>query len=125
MFWIPSYGGVTLFGEGVSIVIQDTDPDVQENSYPGVSGVETTHLGNRGRFAIATGTHRASDPQYLVALQTIFRSYKDGIARPLVDTAGATWFPVLLRTFDPQGKRLLLPNGQSVQQYRAVFRITA
>lgn len=118
-----TFGGATIFGQSVSIVIRDTPTERQENAYPGLSGVESIPMGGRGRYAEASGFFYAASGINLTTLENVFRAYKDGRARALVDTTGYAWPYAILEAFDPQGKIRLDTKYGFCRTYTARFRL--
>lgn len=101
---MPSFGGAAIFGRGVSMATQDNPLERQENAFPGLDGVESLTLGQRGRFTVVTGVLFGALASDLESAEATFRSYNDGVARTLVDSYGGSWDYALLETFEPQGR---------------------
>jgi hypothetical protein len=120
---VPTYGGAAIFGFAPVVVIQDSEPARQENAYPGIDGVESLHMGTRGRFAVVTGVLTAASPADLTVNENVFRLLKDGIPRPLMDTSGYTWYWAVVQSFDPEGARKVDGKWGYHRPYRAVFRL--
>lgn len=120
---MPSYNGVPLFGIGAKIRTSDNPRSVQENSFPGVSGVESLDLGMRGRITEATGLLVGDSALELANLLTQFRSYNDGNTYLLVDSLGFTWPYVRLVSFEPDPGGIMVDSyGRHMQVYRATFK---
>ncbi len=120
---MATYGGVNIFGKAVRMMVRDTPTERQETAYPGVSGVESIGLGSRGRFVEASGTVYGVNAAARVAAEAVWRSYKDGVARPLVDTDGVVWPWAVLESFDPSGKPYVDGRHGYCRDYTARFRL--
>lgn len=101
---MATFGGSDIFGRAVTIVTEDLQLDRQENAFCGLNGVESLTIGERGLFSTATGLLVGSTSGDLAAAENTFRTYRDGIARTLVDTFGNSWSNVILEAFAPQGR---------------------
>lgn len=119
---MATYGGIDIFGRAYSIVPGDIQLDRQENGFPGLNGVESLTLGQRGLMIQVTGTLFDTGANDLGVIEQAFRSYKDGIARDLVDTLATTFPNVVLESFSPQGMHRQTPAGIRFRKYTAVFK---
>jgi hypothetical protein len=119
---MPSYGGAPIFGFAVTMATGDYELRRQENEFPGISGVESLTLGASGLFTEVDGTLAGSGSAGLAAAEGTFRSYKDGVARVLVDNYGESWGNVVLDTFQPQGRVKQDPGGNFFRSYKSRFR---
>src|SRR5438874_13795032 len=108
---MPSYGGANIFGTAVSMVTSDNPREKQLNAFFGLSGLESLDGGARGRVTDVSGLLYGSLPASLSAAESLFRSFNDGVARPLVDTLGMTWRNVRLESLRPQGRIRQSPGG--------------
>ena len=125
----PSYGGALIFGAAVSIRHVPNANAQQVDQFFGVTGTVTLFGGGRGRVFLVQGVLVAledgTDLQTisdLNALESVFLSYADGIARTLIDTRGRIWTNVIFKGEfqpDPMGPK---PTdfGWCIP-YRAVF----
>jgi len=118
---MPSFNNTAIFGIGVVMPTGDDERGRQVNEYPGRHGVEVVDLGSRGRTTEVSGTHVEFSVAGLIFVQGVFRSYRDGIAYTLVDTAGRIWPGVLCERFNPTGA-IMRGNNTYIQPYRATFR---
>ena len=119
----PSFGGFAIFGLAPRFLDRMNEGAYQENTYPGVNGVETIFLGGRGGTIEVTGLIYGANATSVAAWMAILRSYCDGVARTLVDTAGTSWLYAQMRTADPTGKRTQTAYYGSIQPYRCTFRV--
>src|SRR5438067_2091534 len=108
---MASFGGVSLFGTSVSMSTADNPRERQLNAFFGLGGLERLDGGSRGRVTQVTGLLYGNSPYALAAAESLFRSFNDGVARPLVDTLGSTWANVCLESFQPQGRIRQSPAG--------------
>lgn len=118
---MPAFGGTNIFGTAVSMTTSDNPREKQLNAYFGLSGLETLDGGFRGRVTHATGLLFGVSPASLASSEALFRSFNDGIARPLVDTLGVAWPSVRLESFQPQGRIRRSPVGMMFRTYKARF----
>lgn len=118
---MPAFGGTNIFGTAVSMTTADNPREKQLNAYFGLSGLESLDGGSRGRFTHATGLLLGGSPAALATSEALFRSFNDGIARPLVDTLGVAWPSVRLESFQPQGRVRQSPGGVMFRTYKARF----
>lgn len=117
-----TYGGINIFGLELRMTTVDNPRAHQQNSYPGLSGVESLDQGLRGRFTNVSGRLYGFSPGDLAAAEETFRSYNDGYARVLVDTRGVAWPYVKLLSFEPEMHvRLLAAQGIYTRRYTAQF----
>lgn len=118
---MATFGGTALFGTAVSMTTTDNPRANQLNAFFGLSGLESLDGGMRGRVTHVTGLLYGASPAALSAAESNFRSFNDGVARPLVDTLGATWPSVRLESFQPQGRVRQSPAGALFRAYKARF----
>src|SRR5262245_46788014 len=118
---MASFGGVNIFGTAVSMSTADNPRANQLNSFFGLSGLECLAGGSRGRVTDVIGLLYGNSPTTLSSAESLFRSFHDGVARPLVDTLGATWPNVRLETFQPLGRVRQSPGGILFRSYKARF----
>jgi hypothetical protein len=118
---MATYGGVNLFGTGVSFATTDRARESQLNAYFGIGGIESLDGGSRGRITNVSGVLFAPSAAALASTEAAFRGYVDGIDRDLVDDLGSRWSNVLLESFQPQGRIRRTPDGLYFHPYRARF----
>lgn len=118
---MASFGGVNVFGTAVSMSTADNPREKQLNAFFGLSGLESLDGGSRGRVTHVTGLLYGNSPASLASAEALFRSFNDGVARPLVDTLGMTWTSVRLESFRPQGRVRQSPAGMLFRSYKARF----
>lgn len=120
---MPSFGGTSIFGDNVKMATALNPVERQENPFPGLSGVQSLPMGQRGGVTIALGLLTGSTaPNYAVA-EALFFSFYDGLAYDLIDTLGRTWANVVLDSFEPQGDRIRQsPSGVYFREYVARFK---
>jgi hypothetical protein len=118
---MTSFGGTNLFGTAVSMTTVDNPREKQLNAFFGLSGLETLDGGLRGRVTHVTGLLYGTSPSALASSEGTFRSFNDGVVRPLVDTLGVTWTSVRLESFQPQGRIRQSPAGMLFRTYKARF----
>jgi hypothetical protein len=118
---MASFGGTNIFGTAVSMVTADNPRERQLNAFFGLSGLEALDGGLRGRSTHATGLLYGASQVALATAESLFRSFNDGVARPLVDTLGVTWPAVCLVSFQPQGRIRQSPGGVLFRTYKARF----
>jgi hypothetical protein len=118
---MASFGGVNIFGTAVSMSTADNPRANQLNAFFGLSGLESLDGGSRGRVTDVTGLLYGNSPAMLSSAETLFRSFNDRVARPLIDTLGATWPNVRLETFQPLGRVRQSPGGILFRSYKARF----
>lgn len=119
----PSYGGFSIFGLAPRFVAEPAPLEIQETAYPGVNGVETLMLGGRGGVITVTGLIYGVNAAAVTTWELLFHSYRDGVARALVDTSGYSWTYAQLRDFRPTSKRYTTLYYGSIRSYAATFRI--
>lgn len=73
----------------------------QQNTFPGLGGIESLGMGQRGRYTTVEGLLVAPTIGDLASLVETFRSYNDMTAYILVDTSETTWPNVILDGFNP------------------------
>jgi hypothetical protein len=118
---MASFGGTNIFGTAVSMTTADNPRALQLNGFFGLSGLELLDGGLRGRSTQVTGLLYGDSQAALATAESLFRSFDDGIARPLVDTLGITWPYVCLASFQPQGRIRQSPGGVLFRTYKARF----
>jgi hypothetical protein len=118
---MPSFGGTNIFGTAVSMATSDNPRERQLNAFFGLSGLEALDGGLRGRSTQVTGLLYGGSAVALAAVESLFRSFNDGVARPLIDTLGVTWPQVCLVSFQPQGRVRQSPGGVLFRAYKARF----
>ena len=105
-----------IFGDSVVCVTQDLPRRAQQNTYPGLSGIEELDHGLNGRFTIITGRLVGDTPSDLGSAMQVIMSYNDGQIHTLVDNEGRTWPYVKYDSFEPHGKAIFaVPYGYSRQ----------
>lgn len=97
---MPSFGGTDIFGITVKMATVDNPRGQQQNTFPGVSGIESLDQGFRGRFTTVSGQLVGANPFDLNGALLLFRSFNDGEARDLVDTFGNLWANVKYGSFE-------------------------
>jgi hypothetical protein len=118
---MASFGGVNIFGTAVRMNTADNPRANQVNAYFGLGGLETLDGGFRGRLTYATGLLFGVSAAALASAETTFRSFNDGVARPLVDQLGNTWPNVRLDWFHPSGRINQAAGGWYYRSYQARF----
>lgn len=122
---MATYGGSDIFGTAVLVRAVQSPYMRQEQSYPGVTGVQSIQLGGRGGFLEATGIHYAASVSALNAIESSIYAMKDGVPRTLVDTQGRSWPYVILDEFTPSPKKIIYDLRWGYlypDRYRIVFR---
>jgi hypothetical protein len=117
----PSFGGVALFGNVDAMPTSDNPRDRQINAYNGLNGLEVLDGGGRGRVTNVSGRLYGAGLSGLAAAISLFRSFHDGGAYVLVDTAGNSWPVVRLERFEPAGRIRQDANETCWQDYTAEF----
>lgn len=102
---MATYGGNNIFGRSVQMETAINPSDNQIASFFGISGLESQWAGARGKFTMVKGVFRGDDLADLATQINTFATYKDGIARPLVDTDGLTYPWCVLDSFGLVGRR--------------------
>lgn len=121
--YVPTYGGVAIFGPTPVIHTVDDERATMEAAFGGVNGIESLDGGSRGRVTTITGWLIGSDIDDLAAFMVGFRALNDGIARILTDTYGNAYPNVLLKRFDPAPRgRINIATGEAFVAYTATFR---
>jgi hypothetical protein len=118
---MASYGGIPMFGAGVSMTTSDYPRECQINSFFGINGIESLDGGFRGRITRAHGVLYGESAFGLGAAEGLFRSYNDGVARTLVDNLGTVWQNVRLLRFQPEGRVRQSADGTFFRAYQAQF----
>lgn len=114
--------GNFVFGIIFEMTTGDDDHELQQNSYFGLTGIETINGGGRGRRTNVSGQFVADDLPGLAFLERNLRSFRDGRNHVLVECDGTTWFAVQLFAFNPSGQRKVDVNtGQCLRNYTATF----
>jgi hypothetical protein len=119
---MPSFGGVNIFGYAVKMKTGDLAQERQENSFPGLNGVESLTMGSRGLYTVVTGVLFGFGGAGLGTVQSIFRSYRNGNAYVLFTTLFQTWNNVVLESFEPEGDPFQDGAGNWHERYQAKFR---
>ena len=129
--YIPTYGGVPIFGLAVSIEQVPMQPAQQAEAFFGVPGYLSVFGGTRGRTFQVSGVLYDVDIPSLNADEDVFTpgvsgSVADGIARDLFDTRGRLWVNVIYLgqfTPDPMGPKPGTWDGGAgwILPYRAIF----
>lgn len=117
----PTYGGVAVFGDAVRMRYTPVPLALQVTSYFGIDGQQAISGGSRGRTFEVSGVWLADTTEEIRAIEAAFLSYADGIARPLVDTFGASWSNVIF-TGEYRTGNLCFVNGGYCLPYMAIFR---
>jgi hypothetical protein len=102
--------GVNDFGYVKTLVVADNPRGAQQNTYPGLNGIEELDQGHRGRFLTITGRLFGASAAALSAAEETLRSYNDGLTHTIVDQAGTTWIFAKMENFEPQGKIEVSPD---------------
>lgn len=118
---MASFGGVNIFGTAVKMSTADNPRANQVNAYFGLGGLESLDGGSRGRITYVSGLLFGLSAATLASAEAAFRSYNDGIARPLVDQLGNTWPNVRLEWFHPSGRIGQTAAGGYFRSYQARF----
>ena len=118
---MPSFGGVNIFGTGVTMSTADQPRERQLNAFFGVSGLEALDGGLRGRTTSVSGLLTGQTAGLLAGAEGTFRSFNDGVARLLVDQFGTVWSSVRLESFQPLGRVKQSPAGSFFRPYHARF----
>jgi hypothetical protein len=120
---IPTFGNVQIFQAWglVSMTVAENPRDEQMDAYFGVNGVERKDGGSRGRVARVRGRLGGEGAAGLLAAETLFRSYVDGVPRVLTDTIGGSWAAMKLIRFVPEGEARLSADGSCWRDYSAEF----
>ena len=116
-----SYGGVPIFGSAISMSTAEVPRENQLNGFFGVNGFESIDGGYRGRVTRAKGVLTGATASALGSAEGWFRSFNDGIARPLVDTLGVVWPATRLVAFQPSGRVRRSAYGVFFRAYQAQF----
>ena len=118
---MASFGGVMIFGAAVSMSTAEVPRENQLNGFFGVNGFESLDGGFRGRVTRVKGVLLGNSAVQLGAAEGLFRSFNDGVARPLVDTAGLVWPSTRLVAFQPSGRIRQSAYGIHFRAYQAQF----
>lgn len=118
---MASYAGMSIFGAGVLMSTSDSPRECQVNAFFGINGLETLDGGFRGRITRVQGVLHGASALLLAAAEGLFRSYNDGLARPLVDNLGTIWPSVKLHQFQPIGRIRQSADGTYFRAYQALF----
>lgn len=120
---MPSFGATAIFGANVRMSTALNPVERQENPFPGLNGVQSLPMGQRGAVTVAHGLLVGSNPANLAFAEALFFSFYDGLAYVLVDTLGRTWNNVVLEGFEPDPTRIRqAPSGAYFREYSARFR---
>jgi hypothetical protein len=117
----PSFGGAAIFGNVEQMPTIDNPRDRQVNAYNGQNGLEVLDGGGRGRVTTVSGRLYGDGIDGLAAAVGLFRSFHDGLAYVLTDTAGNAWPIVRMERFQPSGRIRQDTNGTCWQDYSAEF----
>jgi hypothetical protein len=121
--------GQPVFGYATSFT-PTFDPTAQQlNAFFGINGVQALHGGERGFVVLVSGVLFDLTPNDVVARETILLSYRDGIARTLVDNFGTAYVDVIFDGAYQRWEHGVKPayhcgfavEGYAVA-YKAVFR---
>jgi hypothetical protein len=114
-YFVPTYDGIPIFGEAVSMQHVPNATQHQIDAFFGVGGQISLFGGSRGRTFLISGvliaTEDVDDPTTigdLNSFEALILSYADGIARTLTDTRGRAWPFVFFRgefSPDPMGPK--------------------
>ena len=110
-----------IFGGAVSMLTAEVPRENQLNGFFGVNGFESIDGGSRGRVTRVKGVLSGNSAAALGAAETLFRSFNDGVARPLVDTLGMVWPSTRLVAFQPSGRVRRSAYGVHFRAYQAQF----
>lgn len=101
---MPAIDGNLAFGVATTCVVADNPRAAQQNTYPGVNGVEELDQGSRGRLITISGRLLGGNGAALQAAEDNLRSYNDGAAHTITDNFGGTWSNAKFEGFEPQGR---------------------
>lgn len=119
---MATYGGANIFGDDVRMKTEMAPAQSQRVAFFGLSGIVNLHGGDRGRTTVVRGTIVGASPFLRSQAIGTFESYRDGVARTLVDTDGVSWGNVLLEGFSEAGDRLYdATNNVYIVEYQATF----
>jgi hypothetical protein len=118
---VPTYGGISIFGNSAIITTSIQPRERQVNGFFGLDGVESLDGGSRGGDTHAQGVLVGTGAFGLAVAESLFYGLADGQARDLVDTIGRTWPNVLLDVYKPTGRVRMTPGGVLFRSYEARF----
>ena len=119
----PTFDGNPMFGLCMEMHAGLLNPVAsQQNSYPGLNGVEELTQGLRGRFTLVKGRLGGNFPVGLGAAEAFFKSYHNGRYYYLYDQTGQLWPYVKLESFQTSGRIQTFPTGYCTRMYEARFR---
>ena len=119
---MPTFNGVNIFGFGVTMSTGKIEVIRQENTFPGLVGIESLTLGVHGLVTTCSGTLSGSNAANLSTAEGTFRGYSNGNAYVLVDSFFVAWANVILETYEPQGRIMQTSAGIYIRKYTARFR---
>lgn len=114
---MASLDGALPFGDIVTCVTQDIARRAQQNTYPGLSGIEELDHGSNGRFTIITGRLVGITPFDLGSAMQFLRNFNDGLTHVLVDNEGWTWPFVKYDSFEAEAKARFAPPYGYTRRY--------
>lgn len=95
------FDGENIFGVAVQMVTVINPVARQQNTYPGLSGVEELIQGRRGAVTQVSGRIYGDSVGALNGVKQLWYSYYDGRGYTLFDTGGQLWTNVKLERFQP------------------------
>lgn len=120
---MASFNGSNIFGRAVTMVSPPIPVERQENTFPGVNGVESLTMGTRGGVTEVSGLLVGATSADLKTAEDAFRTtYNNGQPYTLVDTFGTSWTDVLLESFSPAPRVRRDPTYGYCRAYSARFR---
>ncbi len=93
-----SYDGIDIFGRSYTVNVNVNPRGDVKTATPGVNGLGSIDMGQRGGSAIAEGLYVASSTAALAAVKAAVRAKSDGRCHPLVTTNDGTFFYAKLDT---------------------------
>ncbi len=93
-----------IFGVSTTVAVAENPRAAQQNTYPGLNGVEELDQGHRGRIMMISGRLLSPNGAALAAAEADIRSYNDGATHTIVDNFGGTWENCKMESFEPQGR---------------------
>jgi len=123
------YGGESIFGVCTSFVPSFEPTAEQLNAFFGVNGVQAIHGGERGVTVLISGVFFGLTEGDVVNQEGLMLSYRDGIARTLVDNFGRVYPNVLLTsTYQPWEhgvKPAYLMSGGPISGFAMSYKMVA
>ncbi len=120
---MATFNGASIFGRAVTMVSPALPVERQENTFPGVNGVESLTMGTRGGTTEVSGLLTGATSGDLKTAEDAFRTtYNNGLAYTLVDTFGTSWTDVVLDSFSPSPRVRRDPTYGYCRAYSARFR---